>query len=226
MADCDKIYFRAVFVFSIIKRHDGGYMKKGKMAIWVVFFVSFFFLEAIPGRAQAENEKPVTRVHSVLVICPFPQVEKRQVVENAFVKALIKMTGLKEVFPYIGTLSRGEEITREEFIKGINEKKIESLLFIQIKGIASNLDRMGGSPDPFSPASEEDEPEGGVYVPKGRAAKTWFQASLVNFKTGKSLWKEQTKVLGDIWLSLNSVSKSMAKKTAKSLNKTGLLESR
>lgn len=200
-------------------------MKKCIGLILGVLFVLLFLPNGMPGMATTENENPKTVIQSVLVICPFPEVEKRQIVETAFVNALSKVSGSSGIFPYIGTLSQGEEITREEFIKRINEKRIESLLFIQIKGIASNLDDMGGAPDPFSMSSEEDEPEGGVYVPKGRAAKTWYQANLVDFKSGKSIWKDVTMVLGDIWLSLNSVSKSMAKKTAKQLKKTGLLGS-
>ena len=200
-------------------------MRKGKLLIFGVFFFFITRLSVMPGIALPENENPKTVIKSILVICPFPDVEKRQIVETAFAKALTKITGSEAIYPYIGTLTRGEKMTREEFIKWVNEKKIEALLFIQIKGIASNLDDMGGSPDPFSLTNVGEEPHGGSYVPKGRAAKTWYQANLVDFKSGKSLWKKVTRVLGDIWLSLNSISKSMAKKTAKQLKKTGLLAS-
>lgn len=201
-------------------------MRKGKLLIFGLLFIFITLPGVMPGIAQPENEKTKTTIRSILVICPFPEVEKRQILETAFAKALTERTGSEAVYPYIGTLTRGEEMTREEFIKRVNQKKIEALLFIQIKGIASNLGKLGGAPDPFSLTSSADEPYGGVYVPRGRAAKTWYQASLVDFKSGKSLWKNVTKVLGDIWLSLNIVSKSMAKKTAKQLKKTGLLASK
>lgn len=201
-------------------------MRQGRLFIVVIFFALICLSSEMTVTVQAETENQKTGFQSLLVICPFPDVGKRQVVETAFVNALNKMTGIESTYPFIGTLSKGEEISRDEFIKRINEKRIEALLFIQIKGIASNLDDLGGSPDPFTMSSEEDEPEGGVYVPKGRAAKTRYQVNLVDFKTGKSLWKEVTMVLGDIWLSLNNVSKSMAKKTAKQLKKTGLLASK
>lgn len=205
---------------------EGGPMRKTKLVIFVLFFILITLSNAVPGMALEENEKPKAMIQSVLVICPFPDVEKRQIVETAFAKALIKITGSETIYPYIGTLTRGEALAREEFIKRINEKKIEALLFIQIKGIASNLDKMGGSPDPFSLTNTGQDTFGGVYVPRGRAAKTWFQANLVDFKSGKSLWKKVNKVLGDIWLSLNNTSKAMAKKTAKQLKKTALLASR
>lgn len=203
----------------------GGPMRKGKLLIFGIFFFFITLSSVMPGMAVPENENPKTAIKSILVICPFPDVEKRQIVETAFAKALTKITGSEAIYPYIGTLTRGEKLTREEFIKRVNEKKIEALLFIQIKGIASNLDNMGGSPDPFSLTNTGQDTYGGVNVPKGRAAKTWYQANLVDFKSGKSLWKKVTRVLGDIWLSLNSISKSMAKKTAKQLKKTGLLAS-
>lgn len=201
-------------------------MVKCKIPILVVISIFLFVLIEKPGRAQTESKKPKNQVHSVLVICPFPKVEKRKILEDAFVRALIKKTGAEAIYPYIGTLSQGEEISREEFIERVNEKKIQALLFIRIKGIASNLGPMGATPDPFSPSSTGEEPQSGVYVPKGRVAKTWYQADLVDFSTGKSLWTVQTKVLGDIWISLKGVSKSMAKKTANSLRKTGLLAAR
>jgi len=201
-------------------------MRRDKLLVFSLFFVFITLSSVMPGMALPENENPKTMIRSILVICPFPEVEKRQIVETAFAKALIKTTKSEAIYPYIGTLTRGEEMTREEFIKRINEKKIQALLFIQIKGIASNLNNMGGSPDPFSLTSGADEPYGGVYVPRGRAAKTWYQANLVDFKSGKSLWKNVTKVLGDIWLNLNNTSKAMAKKTAKQLKKTGLLASK
>ena len=200
-------------------------MRKRNVIFFGVFIFFYTLSAGMPGKTLPENENPKPKIQSVLVICPFPDVAKRKILETAFVKALTKIAGSTSIYPYIGTLSSGEEIKREEFIKRVNEKKIEALLFIQIKGIASNLDNMGGTPDPVSLDNTGQDSYGGVYVPKGRAAKTWYQASLVNFKSGKSLWKKKTKVIGDIWLSLNSISKAMAKKTAKQINKTGLLVS-
>lgn len=201
-------------------------MIKGKDLIIAWSVVLLVLSNSMTGLALPENEEQKTVVQSVLVICPFPDVAKRQIVENAFVNALSKISVSKAIYPYIGSLSKGEKISKDEFVKWVNEKKVEALLFINIKGIASNLDDMGGAPDPYTMSSEADEPDGGVQVPRGRAAKTWYQAQLVDFKSGKSLWKEVTMVLGDVWLSLKSVSKSMAKKTAKQLKKTGLLVTR
>jgi hypothetical protein len=214
-------------IFLQMKWHRGGLMRKAKIVVFGAFLVFLILSGGILGIAQMQSENQKILVHSVLVICPFPEVEKRQIVENAFVNALNKITSSTGIYPYIGTISRGEEVTRDEFIKRVNDKKIEALLFIQIKGISSNLENMGGSPEPFSPSSEDDEAEGeGYSMGKPRAAKTRFQANLVDFRSGKSLWKEASTVLGDIWLSLSSVSKTMAKKTAKQLKKTGLMASK